>query len=1002
MVTTNNSASTNLQIKVPNSNENDTTAAPVLVPPSLVVTECAISMEIVDINFIEADFTSNLLGLVERFLRDMIEEEIEEYGCTELTTSGVLFLNQNILRHIHSILSTYNYSNNNDDEDSTTAATAAATATTIIPNGYDYDYSNNAINFQNVFSDGDDNDTPLGKLIEMGLQELGGNGNGDDDELGINALIRSYILDENNALVVTIDDKMKNDVVFNDNNNNPFQFEFHNSIIQTDIAVNEIRIMGLDSMTQFNPLMVTGDYTLRNEFGWEYIRLEVDVSLNIRPSSLENTAGVIQFDTTNDKQQEPEPIIISENLTLGFGVETINVAAEVFALIDVETLKGFTIGSVLAMFTATEDNTNDNDSSSFDLLSCLLSAVKLAQFTELIVTTEQIMVPTVILNRNNNNNGSLSSSDNDNDGLDRTITEIMDILFDIYHNTIVNSDIIPNLFNTTIKKFLNDQLLLLTKSNQATTNNACSNKYDESSATITNDNADEADRYIDFREFFGDGTNNNSNNNEYGSLPSLLHDMLDEELLQNDPITGMPKINTVVIEPLTLKQSGVIGTVILSGSGGESRRNNNNNKDDDDDVDIDDYLINVDTNIQLGGLDADIKIRANNIKIENLDTIVSPLIVLEPVPTEPYYLNNSITLGDFNGDNDIDDNNNDDRRRRPVSISTKFAFEIIDDTSSLDGTAATNISNELDIHLDLYDTNVIGTFMIKILKSDFFDLPVVDIFDYNCWIAMIPAPNLNEQGIRIDDEAVTAAVVDFVASVGKLDIDMTCIDCSSPGVIELTELLSSTTTSTTANTDQNDDITDVVNRILASVQKLVTGDLVQVRIDRLINNAHKKCHDPNFVESIDYKPLEAIDTTDNSTLQYLMLLGIVSIVLILLVALVVLFLRWFTRRRHRRWLSTLPTEQVNSMKQLQQKDDTIEFELNCTTRSMFQSSDDIPCIVRWSMPVIIIGNIGLFLSGHLNLGATVNIQAEIAGEIIKVDNFFEFSMAKSTIDIWNA
>ena len=44
----------------------------------------------------------------------------------------------------------------------------------------------------------------------------------------------------------------------------------------------------------------------------------------------------------------------------------------------------------------------------------------------------------------------------------------------------------------------------------------------------------------------------------------------------------------------------------------------------------------------------------------------------------------------------------------------------IDDTSSLDGTAATNISNELDIHLDLYDTNVIGTFMVKILKLAIF------------------------------------------------------------------------------------------------------------------------------------------------------------------------------------------------------------------------------------------------------------------------------------------
>jgi uncharacterized paraquat-inducible protein A len=32
----------------------------------------------------------------------------------------------------------------------------------------------------------------------------------------------------------------------------------------------------------------------------------------------------------------------------------------------------------------------------------------------------------------------------------------------------------------------------------------------------------------------------------------------------------------------------------------------------------------------------------------------------------------------------------------------------------------------------------------------------------------------------------------------------------------------------------------------------------------------------------------------------------------------------------------------------------------------------------------------------------VNIEAQLAGETFKADNFFEFSMAKSTVDIWNA
>jgi hypothetical protein len=68
---------------------------------------------------------------------------------------------------------------------------------------------------------------------------------------------------------------------------------------------------------------------------------------------------------------------------------------------------------------------------------------------------------------------------------------------------------------------------------------------------------------------------------------------------------------------------------------------------------------------------------------------------------------------------------------------------------------------------------------------------------------------------------------------------------------------------------------------------------------------------------------------------------------------------------------------------------------------MFCSGNEqIPFYIRYGMPIIILGNIALFLSGHLNLGATVDIQITFAGEIITFNNFYNFSIARSTIDIW--
>ena len=54
------------------------------------------------------------------------------------------------------------------------------------------------------------------------------------------------------------------------------------------------------------------------------------------------------------------------------------------------------------------------------------------------------------------------------------------------------------------------------------------------------------------------------------------------------------------------------------------------------------------------------------------------------------------------------------------------------------------------------------------------------------------------------------------------------------------------------------------------------------------------------------------------------------------------------------------------------------------------------------MPIIILITVGLFVSGHLSIGAAVAMKVQLAGDNIEVDNFFEFSMAKSTYDTWVA
>jgi Paraquat-inducible protein A len=57
-------------------------------------------------------------------------------------------------------------------------------------------------------------------------------------------------------------------------------------------------------------------------------------------------------------------------------------------------------------------------------------------------------------------------------------------------------------------------------------------------------------------------------------------------------------------------------------------------------------------------------------------------------------------------------------------------------------------------------------------------------------------------------------------------------------------------------------------------------------------------------------------------------------------------------------------------------------------------------LMRLSIPIVILGNIGLFLSGHLSLAANVSVSASLAGQSFNEEGLFEFSVANSTIELW--
>jgi len=559
-----------------------------------------------------------------------------------------------------------------------------------------------------------------------------------------------------------------------------------------------------------------------------------------------------------------------------------------------------------------------------NILPCVITAAHAAKLTEL-----QVLV------------GSFKKfevSGFRSEELSTAAGESSRIIMEKYGQKIANA--MPGFFDTTLRALFNNMMAYYMGDGSSI---VCPSSSSDSSLT----------GFVDFRDLFllsekakafgGSGLS------QYGDLFRTALGFVQDMVFKTDSSTGLSAVNEVVVAPFTESQSNSIGSLIYPGD-----------------------LFSGGSRVKVGGLDANVQLKASGARIDNLDTVGSPIELLAAVMNQPSELNNTATFG-------VAD--------RPLRMSVRFLLSLLGDEDM-------QVSNEVEMSLDLSSANVVLRAMMKVAESKFYGFPLRDIFDFNCWMAMIPAPSLDQFGVRSNGVEPTMSLNDLAASVASLNLNVTCIDCSSPRMPELTALLS--------RAEAQDDLAADMNGFLDYVTELLGGNFLQVQMDRFLNDAARKCpHSPTYdVDAkVEYKAFEA----PNNEPPMSLLITLTALLIVTIVAAVALTftIKWVVRRRHKRWLGNLPPHQVRRLAREQRREENEESELNAATLSMF-SSPEIPSFVRWGMPLVIIGNIAFFLSGHLSLGATVNIEAELAGEKFRVDQFFEFSMARSTVDIWNA
>eukprot|EP00934_Nitzschia_sp_Nitz4_P006383 Nitzschia sp. Nitz4//scaffold103_size77763//45581//52259//NITZ4_005447-RA/size77763-processed-gene-0.92-mRNA-1//-1//CDS//3329532334//6373//frame0 len=456
-------------------------------PPSQVsIQTCSPSVNINDIDFENGGFVGWVLNLVEGLARDMMESLVEDMLCSELQEA--MQRAQEVLEAVKGVMDDYR------DDGGVNALDGEAAL--VVPD------DTRLLDLQHP-------QTTFGQWVNSTLltavdylrQVV------DDPEtstgstdMRANIMIRQFLL-EGGALPVDT-----SHFFATDNDGSAVVFYNHDALMETTILVNEVKLLGLDSLYQFDPLTVIGPYTVQSRLAWALLALEVDAIITVKPSSLD---GAIVQNPSNAK--------LEENIQVVAGLGDLEADLALLSAFDQDVLEQLKLGSILRMD---------------DLTPCLLSSIVELALTSFSIDAGDIFQPSLT--------GFVS------EGLDRIFEELLKASFLLYEDIALERA--PVYFQTDVRQLANERWL-----------------SDLSSSQICPDVANLSNDFIDFRdlllspeEAYAKG---GSGASPYGDVVySVLTPHLRSELLELD------HLNQQIVGTMTSAQSGTVGTLVFDES----------------------------------------------------------------------------------------------------------------------------------------------------------------------------------------------------------------------------------------------------------------------------------------------------------------------------------------------------------------------------------------------------------------------------------------------------
>lgn len=272
----------------------------------------------------------------------------------------------------------------------------------------------------------------------------------------------------------------------------------------------------------------------------------------------------------------------------------------------------------------------------------------------------------------------------------------------------------------------------------------------------------------------------------------LVFDLFQSRVVKGSGQDGFVTINDVLVKPLTKLQSGVEGLLRFES-------------------DLVSLSVSMDADSALASIVSSLDFSVADLRVDHLDSIVAPISLIEPMP-HPVQFWNDIKVSPG--------------RLETLDFHLKLRLAVDGSDSPF------TMNDEIDFSLSMDSARLMTGLAATVETTNFLRLPLRHVFDVNCWLALIPAPEIDGAGSFLINDSWRLSLRHAWFDLSGVDIDARCLSCSG-GFGLLPRLLT---------VFRNSGAVDLLGTRIGSLfNTLVASDTLQTLIDRQLYEAPYFC-----------------------------------------------------------------------------------------------------------------------------------------------------------------